>query len=106
MIGKGYKRKGVDKNLFIKYLNLGSMIAQIYMDDISLIEVREYFDPKNNEFEMSMVSMLSYFFSLQGKPLENGIFISQRKYAKNLAKNFELDSAKYMRMPMSTFKIN
>lgn len=57
------------------------------MDDISLTEVQEYFDPKNNEFEMSMVSMLSYFFSLQGKQLENGIFISQR-------------------MPMSTFKIN
>ena len=76
------------------------------MDDISLTEVQEYFDPKNNEFEMSMVSVLSYFFSLQGKQLENGIFISQRKYAKNLAINFELDSAKYMRMPMSTFKIN
>ena len=34
------------------------------------------------EFEMSMVGELNYFLGLQAKQLEDGIFISQSKYAK------------------------
>ena len=39
---------------------------------------------------------------LQVKQLENGIFISQSKYAKHLVKKFRLDLAKHIRTPIST----
>ena len=34
MIEKGYKRRGADKTLFIKYFDSSIIIAQIYVDDI------------------------------------------------------------------------
>lgn len=53
---------------------------------------------KNNLKWAWSVSLLG----LQVKQLENGIFISQSKYAKHLVKKFRLDLAKHIRTPMST----
>ncbi|XP_038880443.1 uncharacterized mitochondrial protein AtMg00810-like [Benincasa hispida] len=46
-----------------------------------------------DEFEMIMVRGLSYFLRFQIKQFNEGIFISQSKYAKNLVKKFGLQSA-------------
>ena len=97
----------MDETLFSKKLNPRIMIAQIYVDDFvfgstSLMHVQEFIDQIKNEFEMSMVGELTYYISFQVKQLENGIFISQSKYGKNLEKEFTLDSAKHMRTLMST----
>ncbi|KAG9444599.1 hypothetical protein H6P81_015939 [Aristolochia fimbriata] len=54
------------------------------------------------EFEMSMVGEFSYFLGFQIKQSNDGIFVSQEKYAKNLVKKFGLEDAKDMRTPMST----
>ncbi|KAK0570801.1 hypothetical protein LWI29_006729 [Acer saccharum] len=54
------------------------------------------------EFEMSLVGELSYFLGLQIRQLDDGIFITQAKYAKNLVKKFGLENAKYCDTPMST----
>ena len=54
------------------------------------------------DFEMSMVGELNYFLELQVKQREDGIFISQEKYAKNLVKRFGLDSKKHTSTPMSS----
>ena len=51
---------------------------------------------------MSLVGELSYFLGLQIKQLNDEIFISQAKYAKNLVKKFGLEMAKYCDTPMST----
>ena len=51
---------------------------------------------------MSMVGELNYFLGLQVKQREDGIFISQEKYAKNLVKRFSLDFKKHTSTPMSS----
>ncbi|XP_022857237.1 uncharacterized protein LOC111378298 [Olea europaea var. sylvestris] len=51
---------------------------------------------------MSMVGELSYFLGLQVRQTEDGLFISQSKYARDLVKRFGLDSKKHTRTPMST----
>ncbi|XP_022862683.1 uncharacterized protein LOC111382879 [Olea europaea var. sylvestris] len=43
---------------------------------------------------MSMVGELSYFLGLQVKQTEDGLFISQSKYAKDLVKRFGLDTTR------------
>ena len=53
------------------------------------------------EFDMSMVGELSYFLGFQIKQLEEGMFLSQEKYAKNLVKKFGMDTAKSYRTPIS-----
>ena len=54
-----------------------------------------------SEFEMSMVGELTFFLYLQVRQLEDGIFISQSKYARYLMKKFGLDSAKNAQTLMS-----
>ena len=51
---------------------------------------------------MSMVGELNYFLGLQVKQREDGIFISQEKYAKNIIKRFSLDSKKHTSTSMSS----
>ncbi|KAM1760482.1 hypothetical protein ACFX15_002996 [Malus domestica] len=51
---------------------------------------------------MSLVGELNYFLGLQVKQENDGIFISQAKYAKNLVKKFGLEGSKAARAPMST----
>ena len=54
------------------------------------------------EFEMSMMGELNYFLGLQIKQRNDGIFINQAKYTKELIKRFGLESAKTSKTPMAT----
>ena len=77
------------------------------MDDIvfgSIIDhlAHEFSEEMKREFEMSMVGELNYFLGLQVKQQEDGILISQEKYAKNLVKRFGLDSKKHTSTTMSS----
>ena len=107
LIEKGYKRRGVDKTLFIRHFDTSIIISQIYFDDIvfgstSPSKVHEFVNQMREEFEMSMVSKLKFFLGLQVKQSNGGIFISQSKNAKNLVKRFGLEKAKHFKTPMST----
>ncbi|KAH9783348.1 Integrase catalytic domain-containing protein [Citrus sinensis] len=54
------------------------------------------------EFEMSMMGELKYFLGLQIKQNEEGIFINQAKYVKDLLKRFGYDNGTAKSTPMST----
>ena len=49
-----------------------------------------------------MVDELTFFVWLQIRHLKDEIFFSQSKYARELVKNFILESLKKFRTPMST----
>jgi len=55
-----------------------------------------------SEFEMSIVGELTYFLGLQVKKMEDTIFISQSKYAKNIVKKFGMDNGSHKRTLIST----
>ena len=83
------------------------MIAQIYVDDIvfggmSDQMVQHFVLQMQSEFEMSLVGELSYFLGLQVKQMEDSIFISQSKCAKNIVKKFCMDNATHKRTPAPT----
>ncbi|XP_022881035.1 uncharacterized protein LOC111398353 [Olea europaea var. sylvestris] len=103
----GFSQGDVDMTLFIRHIEETITIAQIYVDDIifcSPIEslAYEFAECLKQEFEMSMVGELHYFLGLQVKQTEDGLFILQSKYAKDLVKRFGLDSKKHTRTHMST----
>ena len=52
------------------------------------------------EFEMSMMEELKFFLGLQIKQIDEGIYIHQTKYVKELLKKFKMDDAKQMKTPM------
>ena len=103
----GFKRGQVDQTLFVKRDEKSLLVAQVYVDDIvfgSTINhlAHEFSEEMKRKFEMSMVGELNYFLGLQVKQRNNGIFIFQEKYAKNLVKRFGLDSKKHTSTPMSS----
>ncbi|KAL0553600.1 hypothetical protein IC582_007500 [Cucumis melo] len=89
--GKGYSRGEIDKSLFIHRKSDQLLVAQIYVDDISFRGfpqdlVNNFINIMQLEFEMSMVGELSCFLELQIKQKNDGIFISQEKYVRNMVK--------------------
>jgi len=64
--------------------------------------VQHFIQQMQSEFEMSLVGELTYFLGLQVKQMEDTIFISQSKYAKNIVMKFGLDNGGHKRTPAAT----
>ncbi|KAK2381911.1 hypothetical protein QL285_069481 [Trifolium repens] len=98
---------GSDKTLFVKEVKGKFMIAKIYVDDIvfggmSNTMVQHFVQQMQSEFEMSLVGELTYFLGLQIKQMEDTIFISQSKYARNIVRKFGMDNNSHKRTPAPT----
>ncbi|CAJ2645128.1 unnamed protein product [Trifolium pratense] len=107
LVNHGYKKGGNDKTLFIREEKGKLMIAQIYVDDIvfggmSRQMVEHFVHQMQSEFEMSLVGELTYFLGLQVKQMEDTIFISQEKYARNIVKKFGMEGGSHKRTPAPT----
>ncbi|CAJ2670589.1 unnamed protein product [Trifolium pratense] len=107
LTSQGYRKGGNDKTLFVKEDQGKFLIAQIYVDDIvfggmSSEMVQHFVQQMQSEFEMSLVGELTYFLGLQVKQMEDTIFISQSKYARNIVKKFGMESAAHKRTPAAT----
>ena len=53
-----------------------------------------------SEFEMSMIGELSYFLGLQITQSSEGLFISQKKYLKEMLKQFQMEDSSPVRTLM------
>ncbi|CAM8883048.1 unnamed protein product [Rhodiola kirilowii] len=107
LIEHGYVRGAVDKTLFVKHTRSDFIIAQIYVDDIVFGSntqklVDQFVEQMQKQLKMSMVGEMNYFLGLQVIQKDDGIFISQSKYAKNLIKKFDLEKASHKRTPAAT----
>ncbi|XP_019058893.1 PREDICTED: uncharacterized protein LOC109116982 [Tarenaya hassleriana] len=83
------------------------MVVQVYVDvivfgSISQKKVDGFVKMMTDEFEMSIFGELNFFLGLQVKQTDDGMFISQRKYARSLVRIFELVGSKSAKTPMST----
>jgi hypothetical protein len=56
-----------------------------------------------SKFEMSLVGELTYFLGLQVKQMEDTIFVSQNRYAKNIVKKFGMENACHHITPAATY---
>ena len=106
LVEKGFSMGKVDKTLFIKHLNNDLVVVQIYVDDIIFGATKhflceEFASSMSREFEMSLMSELSFILGLQIKQSNSGIFISQGKYARELVKRFRMESVKESFVPMA-----
>ena len=77
------------------------------MDDIifggsSHALVAKFADLMSRDFEMSMMGELTFFLRLQIKQNQEGTFVHQGKYTKDMLKKFDVGEAKPLSTPMST----
>jgi len=107
LLAKGFTRGQADWTLFIRNQGKHKLIAQIYVDDIIFgatldSQAHEFSKEMKQEFEISMIGKLNYFLGLQVEQTSEGIFISQSKYAKDMAKRFGLDGKSHAHTLIST----
>ncbi|KAK6119798.1 hypothetical protein DH2020_046467 [Rehmannia glutinosa] len=83
------------------------LLVQIYVHDIIFGATNESLCNKfsklmQGEFEMSMMGELNFFLGLQIKQCQEGIYISQSKYTKELLKKFGIEEGRTVSTPMAT----
>ncbi|GJX53544.1 retrovirus-related pol polyprotein from transposon TNT 1-94 [Tanacetum coccineum] len=107
LIKHEYKMGMVDNTLFTKKKSSNLIIVQIYVDDIIFgLTCQDMCDEfakiMHDEFDMSMMGELNFFFGLQIKQIKDDIFFNQSKYIKEMLKKFGLKDSKPMKTPMSS----
>ena len=105
LMKNGFTRGQVDTTLFRKTSNKHFIIVQIYVDDIIFGATneslcKEFSKLMQTEFEMSMMGELKFFLGIQIKQCNDGIYIHQSKYIKELLKKFKMVDCKPMCTPM------
>nr|GEX44599.1 hypothetical protein [Tanacetum cinerariifolium] len=104
-----FLRGMIDKTLYIKKDKSNSLLVQIYVGDIIFRCIRkeictEFKKMTHKKFQMSSMRELTFFLGLQVKQKEDGIFISQDKYVKELLSKFGFSDVKTTSTPMHTHK--
>ncbi|XP_065622462.1 uncharacterized mitochondrial protein AtMg00810-like [Quercus suber] len=100
------EEKQIKLSLFIKREDGEFIFPQVYVDDNIFESTKDelahsFSKLMQAEFEMRMIGELTHFLGLQIRQQESGIFLFEPKYAKNLVKKFGLESASFVRTPMS-----
>lgn len=104
---QGFRRGSADNNLYIKEDQNNLIIIEVYVDDIIFGSNDDGLSQKfakdmQSEFEMSLLGELNFFLGLQISQLEDGIFISQIKYIKEMLKKFGMEDCRPVSTPMVT----
>jgi hypothetical protein len=79
----------------------------VYVDDIvfggsSNSPVARFAEHICKEFEMRMIGELQFFLGLQVKQSNEGTFVHQAKYTKDIVRKFEMEDSNAMATPMNT----
>jgi len=87
LIEKGFKIRKVDTTLFTKKMNGEIFIYQVYVDDIIFGSTnenicKEFGHLMSKEFEMSMISKISFFLGFQVKQMKEGFSSLKRSTLK------------------------
>ena len=89
-------------------MDKGNMIIiEVYVDDIIFGSdddrlSQQFAKDMQSKFEMSLLGELKCFLGLHISQLNNGIFISQSKYIKEMLKKFGMEDCKPVSTPMTT----
>lgn len=96
----GFQRSDYEPTLYKKiYENSDMMLVCIYVDDIiymgsSQALVDEFKCGMMHMFEMTYLGLLQYFIGLEVKQEEGSIFVSQKRYAENLLRRYNMQNCK------------
>jgi hypothetical protein len=96
---EGFRKGSADNNLYIKLSEGNILLIEVYVEDIIFgsddDRLRQKFvKDMHNEFEMSLLGELSFFLGLQIRQSNQGIFISQTKYIREMLKRFGMEYCK------------
>ena len=99
LIATGFYRCHSDPNVYTKKVGSHLIILVLYVDDLILTDSDSKFlnhvkSSLKKKFEMTDLGFLHYFLGLQVLQTNEGIFLSQSKYACDLLCRFHMDDCK------------
>jgi hypothetical protein len=107
LIATGFSRCHYDPNVYANKVGIHLIILVLYVDDLILTSS----DSKNlnhvktilkKKFEMTDLGFLHYFLGLQVLQTNEGILLSQSKYACDLLRRFHMDDCKSSPSPFQS----
>jgi len=93
LYAKGYKHCPNDYSLFFKRTSNSAIFLGVYVDDIILtgddeaeiLELKQYLD---HVFKIKDLGLVHYFLGIEVLQVEQGLLLTQRKFAKELLEEF------------------
>ncbi|KAH9672528.1 hypothetical protein KPL70_017763 [Citrus sinensis] len=102
---KGFTKCPYEHALYVKEKDGDILIVCLYVDDLiftgsnpSLFE--EFKRVMIKEFEMTDIGLMAYYLGIEVKQNEEGIFISQESYTKEILKKFKMNDYKPISTPV------
>ncbi|XP_070664609.1 uncharacterized mitochondrial protein AtMg00810-like [Malus domestica] len=91
--------------LHIKVKDGDILIVCLYVDDLIFTGsnprmFEEFMRVMTKEFEMTDIGLMAYYIGIEVKYNEEGIFISQESYTKEILKKFKMENCKPISTPM------
>ena len=106
LLERDFQKCPYEHTLYIKSNTNGDIIIVcLYVDDLIFTGscekmFSEFREAMTSQFEMTDLGLMSYFLGLEVKQTDNGIFISQQKYANDILKRLKMESLKPIRTPV------
>lgn len=103
----GFKKSLSEATLYIKATpNNDVLIVSLYVDDLLVTGsesklVEEFKHQMQEVFEMTDIGEMSYFLGMEILQEQQGIFISQKKYGKEILKKFGMENCKPVSTPLA-----
>ena len=102
----GFAKNPSEATLYVKKSDTNIIVVSIYVDDLLVAGsneklVNEFKADMFKAFEMTDLSLLSYFLGLEVKQNAHEVFICQQKFAKEILKKFHMKDCKEISTPMN-----
>lgn len=102
----GFKKSMSESTLYIKVIDADLIVVSLYVDDLlvtgSTADLIKKFKAQMMEvFEMTDLGDMTYFLGMEIQQTQQGIFIGQQKYAKEVLKKFNMEDCKSMSTPLA-----
>ncbi|KAG9446373.1 hypothetical protein H6P81_012501 [Aristolochia fimbriata] len=103
---RGFARCPHEHTLYVRSDNNGHLLLIcLYVDDLiftgdSVSMIQEFREAMVCDFAMTDMGLMSYFLGLEVVQTQEGIFVSQQKYARDILKRFKMLDCNSIRTPM------
>ena len=100
-----FEKSKSEPTLYVKKRGTHILIVALYVDDLiytgnSEAMMQMFKGDMMNTYEMSDLGLMKYFLGIEVVQVEDGIFISQKKYAENILKKNRLQDCKSVTTPL------
>lgn len=104
---EGFRKCYCEHTLFVKTEGNNLLIISLYVDDLiytsdSEMMLESFKTSMKREFAMTDLGRMKYFLGVEVIQDEEGIFISQKKYARDMLKKFGMEVCNAVRNPIVT----